>query len=200
MSNTEPANAPAPVAVEAATSRCIRDDVLRELRQAELITGLVQYDYDPTVEPDGQARKIVHAYAVVASQDCDLLRHYDEGCPDDLTIINCVLLLEAEPADEARAKSRLGTKEWRSVRNNKNERYHVLAAIPPALDRENEGLPELVLDFRRFFAMTPREVYRQCADPAGAKRRCRLEIPYREQLQNRVAFYLQRIALPEDDD
>jgi hypothetical protein len=31
----------------------------------------------------------------------------------------------------------------------------------------------------------------------GAQRRCRLLVPYREHLQSRLAFYLQRVAIPE---
>jgi hypothetical protein len=53
----------------------------------------------------------------------------------------------------------------------------------------------MMLDFKRCFSLPAKEIYRQTALPDGAKRRCRLEMPYREHLQSRAAFYLQRVTL-----
>jgi hypothetical protein len=44
--------------------------------------------------------------------------------------------------------------------------------------------------------MPASEIYRQCTENDGAKRRCRLESPFREHLQIRAGYYFQRVALP----
>jgi hypothetical protein len=85
---------------------------------------------------------------------------------------------------------------WQPVIQNNNERFHFLADVPAALDHLGQGLPSLIMDFRRYFTLPGPEIYRQCGTTGGARRRCRLETPYREHLQHRAAFYLQRVALP----
>jgi hypothetical protein len=45
----------------------------REIRQAEIITDLAQYTYDP----EEGAVETLHKFAIVLSQDCDLLWDYE---------------------------------------------------------------------------------------------------------------------------
>ena len=109
-----------------------------------------------------------------------------------------MLLYEARPATELltffpEAKERATRKR---IEGNKRRRFHYLRAIPPEWDAEGVGIPDLIIDFRRLFAIQPSELLRQCLDE-GATRRARLSDLYREHLQCRVAFYLQRVALPE---
>ena len=167
-----------------------------ELRQSEIITNLVQYAFYP---PTGEAIETPHAYAIVLSQDCDLLRDYQAmtaGAPRDL---NGVLFFELEPEDEIRPKL-AGGDIRRRIERHGEERYHRLGPIPPELDLLQQGLPALIIDFRRCYTLPADEIYRQCAlgREDGACRRCRLEMPYREHLQSRAAFYLQRVALPDE--
>jgi hypothetical protein len=56
----------------------------------------------------------------------------------------------------------------------------------------------MILDFKRCFTLPAHDIYRQINPSAGgsARRRSRLEMPYREHLQSRAAFYLQRVTLP----
>lgn len=178
----------------------VNETPLAEFRQGEIISGLVQYEFDPTVGPHGRARALTHQYSIVASQDCDLLRYHEARDAQPDGILNGILIYEAERGDDARVRMReelhYGAKDWKRVRLNKDERYHLLAEAPAELDLAGEGLPSLILDFRRFFTIPPKEIYRQCT-LGSAKRRCRLNSPYREHLQARLAYYLQRVAIPE---
>ena len=166
-----------------------------EFRQGEVITHAAQYVYDPV---SGRASELYQDYVVVASQDCDLLWDYrslQSGARGDM---NGLLLYEAEEA--LSVKNRMHSQKqqdlWRRVQGNRDDRYHYMEEVPKALDLASEGLPALVIDFKRYFAMPAAELYRQCALGHGAMRRCRLEAPYREHFQSRAAFYLQRVGLP----
>jgi hypothetical protein len=163
----------------------------RELRQGEVICNLTQYLYNPE---QNSVETIPHPYAVVVNQDCDLLQDYNARNGGKGTEINSVLLYIAEPTESKRAQ--IDGDIWRRVLSNSNDRYHLLSKSPASCDLSDAELPSLIIDFKGFFTLPPDEVYRQCA--AGeATRRTRLEMPYREHLQCRAAFYFQRVMLPE---
>jgi hypothetical protein len=168
------------------------DELNKELRQGEVITDLAQYTYNAATN---EIDEIVRPFAIVLTQDCDLLWDFEAKAKEEIRDLNGVLVFEAEPAPDVRAKI-AGSDIWRRIIQNRDERYHLLEAVPPELDLAGIGLPSLVIDFKRFFTLGPDEIYRQCAD-AHANRRCRLEMPYREHLQTRAAFYFQRVMLPE---
>jgi hypothetical protein len=155
----------------------------------------VQFIYDPTAREAIETR---HSYAIVLSQDCDLLQDFQDRATGRLRALNGVLIFELEPVEEARLKL-AGSDILRRIRRHSEERHHLLNSVPSNIDLLGQGLPELIIDFRRCYTMPPDEVYRQCAleTADSAKRRCRLETPYREHLQSRATFYLQRVALPE---
>jgi hypothetical protein len=169
-----------------------------ELRQSEIISGLVQADnYQPAT---GDVDLTVRPYAIVMTQDCDLLTDHNQQNAD---ILNGVLLYEAQPYAESRAANeksdkRLSGAEWRRIRENNSERYHFLEGVPPECDLLGQGIPPLIIDFRRHFTLRRSDILRQCTNGTaqGACRRCFLEIPYREHLQTRAAFYFQRVGLP----
>lgn len=171
-------------------------DLDGELRQSEIITNLVQYTFHA---PTGEAIETPHAYAIVLSQDCDLLRDHEAKTAGTSRDLNGVLLYELEPEDDIRPKL-AGRDIHRRILRHGEERYHRLEAVPPELDLLQQGLRALIIDFRRCYTLPADEIYRQCAMGAedGASRRCRLEMPYREHLQSRAAFYLQRVALPDE--
>lgn len=167
----------------------------RELRQGEIITGLSQYAPDFT---SGELEIVTteHPYSVVLSQDCDLLWDFEAREKGDPPLLNGVLLYELWAGSEKSARLP-GSDVWKRIKQNKDDRYHFLEAVPAALDLPGLGLPELVVDFKRYFTLAPGEIYRQVS--AGETlRRCRLQMPYREHLQCRAGFYFQRVMLPVD--
>lgn len=171
-----------------------RDELQAEPRQSEIVTNVTQYTFDPVA---GEGIRKQHSFAVILTQDCDLKQDYDlrhGGKPGEL---NGIILFEAEPW--ATVKVAVGGRDiWKPLGQNKNERYQLLEAVPPDCDLAGEGLPALVIDFKKVFTIDPAELERQLVTNAdGARRRCRLLVPYREHLQLRAAFYLQRVGIPE---
>jgi hypothetical protein len=159
---------------------------------------LYQFTYDVST---GEVVQTLHTYAIILSQDCDLLWDYEAKIDNQRRDLNGVLIYEAESVADVRARL-AGGDILRRIRRHGEERYHFLGPVVTNLDLLGEGLPELIIDFRRFYTLPADEIYRQCATegPNGAKRRCRLDGPYREHLQVRAAFYLQRVALPTHDE
>jgi hypothetical protein len=165
-----------------------------ELRQSEIITNLSQYSYDPLNQ---EGVRTSRPYTIVLCQDCDLLWDFQARAAGRPRELIGVLLYEAEPPPQVRARLP-GGDILRRINRHSEERYHLLPPVPPECDLLGQGLSELIIDFRRYFTMPADEIYRQCTveGQEAAKRRCRLEMPYREHLQNRAAYYFQRVALP----
>lgn len=166
------------------------------LRQSEIITNLKQFTYYPHLR---EAIETLRPYAILLSQDCDLLRDHEARNASSPDLLNGILFFELEPVDVVRPKL-AGGDIFKRIKRHSEERYHMLLAVAPELDLLQKGLPELIIDFRRCFTMKSDDVYRQCALDMtdGARRRCRLDMPYREHLQSRAAYYFQRVALPDD--
>jgi len=177
----------------------------KEFRQAEIISDVIQHAYNGET---GLVDAISHDYVIVLSQDCDLLRDFERRAIDKPSPLNGVLVFELHTLAGIQPSLSYGSAELKHIRQHNRERFHCLPAVPAALDALGQGLPELFLDFRRFFTIPPVELYRQSRDaetalPEGGRpvcRRCRLEMPYREHLQSRMAFYSQRVALPDPMD
>ena len=171
----------------------------REIRQGEIISNVTHHAY--AIKPDGtdgfDMRQV--GFVVVMTQDCDLLRDHNSRRIGQSGVISGVLLYEAEHAPTSRARFTINTSDWRKVSAHNMERFHLLQAASPECDLQFVGLPNLLIDFRRYFTVRPEELERQISIENGACRRCRIETPYREHLQTRAAFYFQRVALPDDD-
>ncbi|MBZ9693926.1 hypothetical protein [Mesorhizobium sp. CO1-1-9] len=163
-----------------------------EFRQGEIISGLRQYLYYPE---DQSVDTREHPFAIIASQDCDLLQDFDALAANSQSQLNSILLYEAHPTRDVRGKV-AGSDIWKRIVQNNDERYHALEAAHPRHDLSSIGLPDLVVDFKRLFSVPAEDLAKQ-VKAGTAVRRCRLEMPYREQFQSRVAFYLQRVAVPE---
>ena len=105
-----------------------KSDLNSELRQGEIISNLAQFNYDSRTR---DAIELVHAYSVVASQDCDLLRDYEIRLHDRRSVLNCVLLFEAQPAgtmkwpggDIRRRAERHGEERFRAYPVNADTHY-----------------------------------------------------------------------------
>lgn len=147
---------------------------------------------------------VQHAFAIVLSQDCDLdwdhkARTSEERETNKPREIPSILLAQAVTAEELRGQAGINSKLWSYIRTNKNERYQFLSHVPEACDSDGQGLPELGLDFKRFFSLPTEFLYFQI-EINSVRRRTKLRSPYVEHLSHRFASYLSRIALPTDHE
>ena len=179
------------------------------LRQGELLSNVVQLFVESHTIAQESHRAIQrnHDFAYVLSQDCDLDWDFDSRTKPnerDRTIPS-ILLCEAMPATTAaedimNAEKSANTNKsriWSRVRINKDERYQFFSTIPGDVDLQSNGIDELVIDFKRYFTVPTKELYKRI-DAGETLRRCQLRSPYLEHLSSRFAFYLSRVALPED--
>jgi hypothetical protein len=171
------------------------------LLQGEFLSNVIQFrlDVETLGTPEAAGRSIVHPYAVILTQDCDLEQDFKarrEQVADDKRIPN-ILFCEVVTAEELSGSTGINSKIWARIRNNKDERYHFLQKIEVADDALGEGLPELGIDFKRYFSLRTEEVYRRIELGEG-RRRCVLRSPYLEHLSSRFAYYLSRVALPQE--
>ena len=198
---------------------CTRDGLAGAIRQAEIIAELVEYRYVIPGQAEGApfTEPLTHPFALVVSQDCDLDWDYklrkgllvsasqDKKLADKQRLqheskrLHSVLCVPAYDAGKLRGRGDLNSNDWQLVRSNKHERYQFLDAIPVAHDLRGDGLPELAIDFKRYFAIPTEQLYAQI-ETVGAKaaRRTRLLSPYREQVQARMFAFQSRVALPQD--
>ncbi len=147
-------------------------------------------------ETEPELERITHPFSIVVSQDCDLKQDFEaRQAAKPATLLN-VLLCQVATAEELRAIASAGSDIWKRIRQNKDERFQFLQAVPASLDSDNKGLPDLGIDFRRYFSIPTDELYEQFS--LGAKRRCRLISPYKEHLMSRFAYFMLRVALPLD--
>jgi hypothetical protein len=197
-----------PLAIPAtAVAIYVRTQATDPLRQSEILTDVVQRRQSlqsldaekPVLE------NISHPLAVVITQDCDLEQDFRarQSNPSNETAIEKkvsdkllpnILLLEAISATELLGK--VSGDIRKRVRQNKDERYHVLQEIPPEHDAQSNGLPALGVDFKRVFTIPTDELYVQLT--SNAKRRTCLSSPYLEHLAKRFADFQSRVALPQD--
>lgn len=177
-------------------------------RQGEILSGVVQFrlsrdHFSIHQGSDGEAVRveiITHPLSVIVTQDCDLDQEYrkrqnrafvDEAIPPN------VLLCEVFEASSIRhpESATLARPIWDQIKANNHARYQFLEAVPNSEDRSGEGLPELCIDFKKYFTIPINEMY---AKKESIGRRCVLCSPYREHLTTRFAYYLCRIPLPEE--
>jgi hypothetical protein len=107
-----------------------------------------------------------------------------------------------EEASKARERLGYNSNEWRHVQQNGVDRVYFLNAIAPEDDLLKSGIPDSIIDFKRYFTLPPDEIFRQCQlpEPNKASRRCRLSDLWREDLQRRAMSYMQRVGLPDPSD
>lgn len=176
------------------------------LQQGELLSLVVHQslNVERLRESDLVIDEIRHAFAIVASQSCDLEWDHDArrpggtGEPDKL--LPNILLCPAFTAVEVKGRKNLkgdlvnNSTIWSTIRKNKDERYHFFEAVPSYEDAAQEGLPELVVDFKRYFSIATDELYWKLTQEA--KRRSRLKAPYLEHFATRFFQFQSRVATP----
>lgn len=179
------------------------------LRQGEILSGIIQVKLNLKTygTEDVEIDLLVHPYAIIVSQDCDLdwdfrARH---GESQEHKRIPSILFCEISTARNLSSvilnienvkdikKSRI----WSRVKENKDERYHFLQQVKQEEDCLSEGLPELGVDFKRYFTIPADEVYLRI-EKSESKRRCCLTSPYTEHFSSRFFYFQSRVALPED--
>jgi hypothetical protein len=174
------------------------------LRQGEIVTDLIQFKIDRddigTGDPPN-AYEVRHPFSTIVSQDCDLdwdfkARQAEQETVAEHRLLPNVMFCETTTAEKLRNRQGINSNIWKSIRTNNNERYHFLQQIPFEEDLLEEGLPELALDFKRYFTVPVEEVYQRLE--FGTVRRCRLISPYVEHLGNRFYSFQSRIALPSE--
>lgn len=171
------------------------------LRQGEILTNIIQLklvvdslelneglDFDP----------VIHPYAIIVTQDCDVIQDFAprQQQQESDKIIPSILFCEATTAEGLSSQIK-GTDIRKRVKQNKDERYQFLEKVAPEDDALGEGLPELGVDFKRYFTLPTEEVYFRITT-GEAKRRCRLVSPYLQNFSSRFYYFQNRVALPAE--
>ncbi len=173
------------------------------LHQGEVLSSLVQMKVnidklsasnstEPTID------RIVHPFAIIVSQDCDLEQDFNSNSEGKTAIgqlLPSILFCEVGEADKVRSgPPSLASDIWRRVKSNKDERYQFLQKVAVEQDGQGRGLPALALDFKRYFTIPTDEVYFRLK--GEAKRHCVLVSPYLQNFINRFFHFQMRVALP----
>lgn len=178
------------------------------LRQAEVLQDLTEYR--AVGLSDGGALEYLvvnHAAVVLLSQDCDLeqdcaLRFpVDADAPPAEEIemhansLAQVLLCDAYGETEIRAKlTNFGSKDWKRVEQNQNERYHGFAAAQVGEDSE-DVVDAMYIDFRKHFTVPTSFLYDRVA-AGDVVRRAVIPPIHSHDLVHRFYGYQSRVALP----
>jgi hypothetical protein len=165
-------------------------EILSNLAQARLAIASLIIGEEELLEIE----RVWHPLAIVMSQDCDL--DWDCRSQQNNKKIPNILFCEVTPAESLRGRSDINSEIWKRIKQNKDERYQFIQAALPQEDAQGEGLPELAIDFKRYFTIPTEEVYYRIQ--FGARRRCRLQSPYLEHLCTRFGYYQFRVALPAE--
>jgi hypothetical protein len=173
------------------------------LRQGEILTGLIQFKPVPSESSPSldrtQFKPIVHPYAIVVTQNCDLDWDYtarqNQNQPNKL--LNSILFCQVHTAQEIRSNKivQINSADWNLVKSNRYQQYHFLEKIPLERESAQQGIPELTVDFKRILAIDADFLYHQINNNF-AKRRAVLESPYLEDFSHRYHDFHGRVALP----
>jgi hypothetical protein len=173
------------------------------LRQGEILTNVIQYN--PVAgeisknSDDLSFTSIIHPYAIVVTQDCDLDWDYHSRHSETTQLsklLNSILLCEITTAKEVRENAdSMNRKAWDLVSTQRDERYYFFERILAECELQKEGLPELTADFKKVFGIDSATLYRQI-EVKIAKRRAVLSSPYLEHFSRRYNSFHGRVALP----
>ena len=136
-----------------------------------------------------------HPYIVVLSQDCDLDLDYknrfqgDESAPGIQSVLFCAGYTEDEILENTNKSTR------KRIENCDHPRFHFIATASVEHDALQEGVPELVFDFKNYHTIWTDELY-YLISSGTVKRRSKLVSPYKEHLAQRFFSYLGRVGVP----
>lgn len=140
--------------------------------------------------------RVSHRYVIVVSQDCDLEQDWKSRQAGKGGTLPNVLFFHGTELTIFRTDLPPGSKIWTRVSQNKDERYQVLEGVPSADDARKEGVPDLGIDFKRYFTLSTEDIYYQVEN--NAQRRARLVSPYLEHFCVRAFAFQSRVALPAE--
>ncbi len=186
----------------------------RKNNSGRISQGDILKDVELLIREEDDFNIIKTPYSVVLSQDCDLNQDYDshyniqsinfEESPKKISsffnkMIPSILLAPAYPDNQLRQgthleyigleMSKIGKRKdtrWKVLTQNETPRYHFLEKS------EEFNLPNLVLDFKRFYSLSRNYMYEIFPDCYQAS----LNELYRENLSDRFFNYHSRIGLP----
>lgn len=101
---------------------------------------------------------------MVLTQECDLDWDFKarNGEPDqnlrERKLVPNILLSEIMDADRLRQRIQ-GSDIWKRIVRNQDERYYFFPPIASTEDLLGQGLPALVVDFKRVFTIPSAELY-----------------------------------------
>lgn len=173
------------------------------LRQGELVSGVVEFKRvigsgQSTVQTE--VKGLIHPYAMVLTQDCDLVWDYQarQEASSAHKLLPNILFCEVMEADSFKQeRAEINSSIWQRIKTNKDERYQFLEAIPQTSDLQTNGIPDLCIDFKRYFCVAADDVYWQIANNQ-VSRHSQLVSPYSEHLVSRFFYFQSRIGLPRD--
>ena len=176
------------------------------LRQGEIVSNVVQAKLK--IETIGSEELVVdeteHEYAVVISQDCDLTWTWEalKNGENLDKYLSSVLFCEAKSADAFAHERGYNNRARAKLGQNRDERYQFLQKVECDFDLLEEGVPELLVDFKRYFSLPIAEVYFRLGNEELERSeklqgRCLLNHPYLQDLINRFWYFQCRVALPE---
>ncbi|PSB02812.1 hypothetical protein [Merismopedia glauca] len=173
------------------------------LRQGEILTGVIQYKpvSGEFLEKEQELSfdAVLHPYAIVVTQDCDLdwdykARQVTNSQPSKL--LNSVILCEIATAREIRdTADDINSATWKLIASHRHERFYFFEKISPKYEVDQQGLPELTADFKKVFGVDTATLYRQI-ELGIVKRRTVLVSPYLEHFSRRYYSFHSRVALP----
>src|SRR5688572_30162624 len=111
-----------------------RSNLEESLRQGEILTGLIQLRvrFSSIDQSDPVLDTIIHPYAVVITEDCDLAQDYAARSKDNLLsdkILPAILFCEATTAVALKDRESIDARIWNRAKINKDERYHFLQLV-----------------------------------------------------------------------
>jgi hypothetical protein len=174
-----------------------------ELRYGEIISNVPQaYLAAESVKPTDSGDQSfvvsfkIHPLAVVVSQDCDLEQEFKARTKEAIaTSLPNILFCEVFEAEAQR--QRLKKEDvWRRIFQNQDQRYQYLRAVSQDEDLSKQGIPAMIVDFKRYFTIPTAELYSRLS--LDTKRRCQLDGPYAQHLVSRFFNYQSRVGLPVD--
>ena len=187
------------------------DDVGSSLRQGEILSDVAELKVDPeticSVDADSNYEfvPVTHPFAIVVSQDCDLEQGYNftiHSKGNSRHELPSILFCQAQDIDKFRTseiyKGLFKSSTFKNdFKNNDLLRYHFIQETPLEFDVCGEGLPELGIDFKRYFSIPIAEIYVRI-ELGHTHRRTVLKSPYRDHFSRRFFNFNNRIALPEE--
>lgn len=172
------------------------------LRQGEILSGMIQLKVNlQSLEPENEPTldPVSHPYAVIVTQDCELVQDFKVRKQEQIDsdkLIPSILFCEAIAAEDLHGRADIKSDIWKRIRQNKDERYQFLEKVPPEDDLLELGIPELGIDFKRYFSIPTGEAYFWIKSEAN--RRCKLVGPYLQHFSTRFYNFQARVALPAE--